>query len=550
MHQSIARLERNAATGDLDAMRRLQDALRRSGWTHDGRDLSYWAAMVEALAEADPRGRLRRGLGELNALVEALGALGLAGLPLLLDALESGAKVPLLDLISRLIESGFLMSWRSGSSAHALDPLRRVIEPFAANPLDELRQRALWLLIKLAASDEERTRWGERALSDRAGGVRSRALAALTQGQELASAAPWLVRGLEDPDPQVRGDSAVILAHNPLPPATLGGLLERALAGDEDTAITSLGAGANAAEAARYLAGILRAEETRRRIGAARALVHFGWVAEVAEGLALGLRDADPRVREQAAAACRTGARWLPDAPQLLAAQARSDRHAPARARAAATLATVGEADLAVPALIDALRDDTREVALAAIDSLRQRGEAAQAALPALVDLACSPPGRDEQVGEALEGALEEIGAPPDQAVRVARLLDSQRMRMVALHLLEGLGLEAAAAGPALERALATETRLDVRRELAFALLRIGEGLEQALPRLLPLDGQMRPADPIPAPTPAQLAQILRPAVQANASTLERVEALRPRYEGAGLAALEELLQLLRAPQP
>jgi HEAT repeat protein len=153
------------------------------------------------------------------------------------------------------------------------------------------------------------------------------------------------------------------------------------------------------------------------------------------------------------------------------------------RAHAAMILGLMGpEAQVAVPALVEALRDDDPRVRRVIIAALVEIGPAARAAVPALV---ITLQDRCELVRRRAAQELAEIGpaARPAVPALVEALGDPDAMvRRWSAYALGEIGGKAASAAPALIESL-REPSMAMRAVVACALVKIGPA---ALPHLLP----------------------------------------------------------------
>jgi HEAT repeat protein len=134
-------------------------------------------------------------------------------------------------------------------------------------------------------------------------------------------------------------------------------------------------------------------------------------------------------------------------APMLVS----SVRHSDPRVRAAAARALADvttKPDVTIPALIGALGDEQMPVVASAIDGLVAQG------------------------AKVVEPA--------------SRALKSAKLRPAAIVVLKRLGPAAKDSVPALVQAMNAEPKLEVRREIFFALAAIGPGSEEAVPLLIP----------------------------------------------------------------
>lgn len=152
--------------------------------------------------------------------------------------------------------------------------------------------------------------------------------------------------------------------------------------------------------------------------------------------LVQGLRDADPKAREQAAA--QLGQMGPAAVAPLMAALTHEDPYL--RGAAAVALGQIGEA--AVPALARSLGSDNAELRWSATIALGRLGAPASQALPELTRLLADPSAQVRQVAAATLGGLA------------------------------GIGGVAETAAPALTRCL-SDRDPDVRRSAALALARV-----------------------------------------------------------------------------
>ena len=132
----------------------------------------------------------------------------------------------------------------------------------------------------------------------------------------------------------------------------------------------------------------------------------------------------------------------------------------------------------AVPALIEALKDDDADVRSSAADVLGNIGAEAKAAVPALIEALKDD---DADVRSSTAYALGNIGAEAKAAVPAlveALEDDDADVRSGAAYALGNIGAEAKAAVPALVEALKDDDA-DVRSSTAYALGKIGYALDK-----------------------------------------------------------------------
>jgi HEAT repeat protein/lysophospholipase L1-like esterase len=228
-----------------------------------------------------------------------------------------------------------------------------------------------------------------------------------------------------------------------------------------------------AAESALYAALADASEPVRH--AAARALHALGPTSGDAERLAEALASDDPYV--QGFAAWSLGE--LGDAAggdvvveRLLAAL----RDQPlGRGVSAAALARLGSAaEVAVPELVEALASPEPRHRFNAALALGRLGPRAAPALPRLVTALADP---DPRVRAHAATALGRVGRPEAVTPLIRALEDDEdgHVRAMAARALGWLGPPAAAARPALERALRTDPHRKVQRHSRRALGRIGD---------------------------------------------------------------------------
>ena len=231
--------------------------------------------------------------------------------------------------------------------------------------------------------------------------------------------------------------------------------------------------------AGRDAASALRDPDATVRRAAARALGR-GHDRNVARALFAALADPREAVRWAAAQALDRIGATAEDVPRLEATLRSDDPYV--RSFAAFTLGRLGAsaAAPAVPALIEAYRQEEKEGRGAAVVALGALGESAAAAVPALIEGLANPVNHRRW---SAARSLGRIGGPAKAAVPAlaAALGDpNEHVRVHVAQALGRLGVEAAAAVPALQEA-ARDENPSVSREAQNALRRI-RGLPAAGP--------------------------------------------------------------------
>lgn len=149
---------------------------------------------------------------------------------------------------------------------------------------------------------------------------------------------------------------------------------------------------------------------------------------------------------------------------------------------AADAIAKIGSP--AVPALIEALKSENKQVRWRAASALGEIGAEASSAVPALT---AALQDEDEYIRRIAAYALGKIGLEAASAVPdlIAALQDTDRnLRLVAAYALGKIGPEASSAVPNLITAL-QDTNAEVRLNAATALGRIGAESKTAVPALI-----------------------------------------------------------------
>jgi HEAT repeat protein len=349
--------------------------------------------------------------------------------------------------------------------------------------------------------------------------IRGKAAAALGKlGPKAKGAVPALTAALKDPDPYVRG-SAVIALHRI-------GEAHGAVAGLavvlQDPEVCEAAAevladfGPRAAPALPALIAALRSPNDSLRVKCVRALAAIGPEAVAAvPALAGRLNDREEEVRYEAAwALCGIGPPAKEAFPALTGAL--SDQAAKVRVAAGSALASIDRdrADVAVPAMIAALRDKdrgVRGVAAIVLGKVHSGKESVPALVAALKDdviyvredaaeaLGAFGPAAKEAVGAlkllfenrqiatarvAAAGALARCDADraKDYIAVLIEALEGKNpmLQQRAVHALAELGPVAKQAVPALRLALKNEDR-HIRERAAVGLGRIGAEAVEAL---------------------------------------------------------------------
>ena len=237
--------------------------------------------------------------------------------------------------------------------------------------------------------------------------------------------------------------------------------------------IRSLGAQKAAVRAAEEL---LSSDDNDLRCLAADTVVQFdaGKAAGLQSAFERGLKSKAPRIRTRGALGL---AQIGPAARQALPAllQAARDEDLRVRASAAQALGSMGSAATeAVPALEDLLKDPSFPVRMYAVRALSQIGSPTKAAIPGLLWALQQPD--SSELRQAAAKALAGIGAEAKEAVAalVICLKDDERnVRIEAMRSLRVIGPQAHEAIPALLAAL-KDPDFDMRRMAAMALGKIG----------------------------------------------------------------------------
>lgn len=302
-----------------------------------------------------------------------------------------------------------------------------------------------------------------RCLENPGGVVRLAAVTALkTQGPIARTAVPALARALEDRDVKVRDEAAWALA--------------------------SVGPGAHGATGA--LVSALEKREYVLFAAAAMALKNVGPAAKPAvPALLEALRSGTPaEYTAPPLAAIDPGTvhiliRWSKDADELV------------RDRAVRALAAFRfDTDLAVPALVSALRDKDHSVRQTAVSVLRHLGPGAKAAVPAVARIlggtapysSVADREFDKLFLRGASSALGVIGPPALDAV--TKVLKNGRLHWVhRLYAAKALGLMGPDAEGAVDALIGglKDPSARVRRAAAEALRRIGPGAKAAVPALI-----------------------------------------------------------------
>jgi len=194
------------------------------------------------------------------------------------------------------------------------------------------------------------------------------------------------------------------------------------------------------------------------------------------------LRSAEAKERRAAAFALSTeiGPEGKAAVPALI--EALKDEDKDVRSCAAQALGDIGpEARSAGPALVEALKDKDPAVSFNAVQALSSIGPQAKAVVPALIEALKDPATR-----ASAADVLGNIG--PEAKAAVPALLDALKdkdanTRASAAFALGSIGPEAKAAVPALTEAL-KEENASLRRSAVFALGSIGPGAKPAFPAL------------------------------------------------------------------
>ena len=373
-------------------------------------------------------------------------------------------------------------------------------------------------------------------------------------GPRAMAAAPALIEASDDPDDRVRGVVGFVLSlqSGPLDKSAVPLLvdcLDHRRLGVRQYAIRSLGEAGGAAHAAipplmkalrdpvlgaaaaRALARIgakavpalaaeLQNPDAHVRRGASSALARLGRDSAAARNALVGaLADRDEIVQMRAAAALGQIDPGHPGATAILLEALGNDRMAEEASRAfvrigsasipglrsalksddpnrrvaaASTLCQIGPgaAQIAVPALVEALQNQAEPIYTMATVALGRTGAAAEPAIPALIEILEDPRGSKRK---AAADALGRMGRPAKGAVpELARLLadPEEGVRGTAAEALARFGPDASAAVPALVRALDASPELDVFFDLQLAprlvdaLGAIGPAANPAIPVL------------------------------------------------------------------
>jgi HEAT repeat protein len=279
------------------------------------------------------------------------------------------------------------------------------------------------------------------ALSDEDAHVRAFAAEALLRADPAdALGVAALVEALTDGDAAVRLAAAGALADLGAPARPAEGGLRKALTGDRDAAVRTAAAYAlgqlaldappasrDTREAVAALAKALREDKEKEvRLWAAKALLKCGpGAASASAALGAALRDEESDVAQVAADAL---ARLGPGAAPLLA-EALRDPRCKVRRAVACCLGDLGpRARLAIPALLEALKDDRPGLVVDAAGALvrMDRPTAVRSAVPALVGL-LGDDGEPSRQRNAMH-LLGEIGADaPPRPRRQSAIYSSQR---------------------------------------------------------------------------------------------------------------------------
>src|SRR5262245_2843879 len=174
--------------------------------------------------------------------------------------------------------------------------------------------------------------------------------------------------------------------------------------------------------------------------------------------------DASPAVRRRAAIAVAEAAADEREAVVALADAVRQDADAAVRETAARRLGTVGAAAKpAVPVLVAALKDANAGVRAGAAEALGRLGDDAAAAVPALVQALADA---DVAVRTEVVSALGRFRAAADAAVpALARAVEQDAVVQVRKEAARSLGRLGPAAGPAAAQALARALAAEKNRE-------------------------------------------------------------------------------------
>jgi HEAT repeat protein len=451
--------------------------------------------------------RLRRALKDKerwvrDAVVEALGVIGVPAVPALLETLKDRD------------------GWVGQAAAETLGQIGPPATPALIQALRDqdggVREAAAEALG--AIGDPQATPALIQALRDQDGGVREAAAEALGQIGD-PQATPALIQALRDPVVGVRKAAAWALGQIGDPqavPALMEALQDEDVRRAAAWALGQIGD----PQATPALIQALRDPVVGVRWAAAKALGQIG-DPQATPALIQALRDEEGLVCQAAAEAL--GQIGPPAVPALI--QALQDEKWEVRQAAAEALGQIGPP--AVPALIQALQDEKWEVRRAAAEALGQIGD--PQATPALIQAL-----RDQDGGVRWMAAeaLGQIGDPQAIPALIQALRDPVvGVRWMAAEALGQIGDPQAI--PALIQALQDE-KWEVRRAAAEALGQIGSPAVPALIQALQeKDWEMRRA------AAEALGQIGDPQ-----ATPALIQALRDEMWMVREAAAEALLKL------
>jgi HEAT repeat protein len=358
------------------------------------------------------------------------------------------------------------------------------------------RQRAAWALGEIGSPARVAVPALEEALQDRLIGVRSSAIAALSNLAPASEAVPVLTEMLEDCSHEVQEAAAVALSHfGPAASGAIPALLPRLFDHDHRVVLQMVEVLSKIDQEGRVLLHELEkgleGESPLRRTWAAEALGSLPEHAKVvvpAIGKALAHEDEELRIEcIQALALMKTDEAFQHIALTL------KDRDFKVQLKAAEVLAREMKfPEEAVPVLIDGLKRDGAE-AKVAWPCIRQYGLYAKAAIPLLVEMLKDS--REELKARALELLAEFMADDVREHIPAMTALlkdESKHVRILTMYLLKTVGEVPDSFLPEfLEACVDAFHDLDpnFRDRAVSHLASLGERASPAVPELIPLLG-------------------------------------------------------------
>ena len=382
-------------------------------------------------------------------------------------------KNPLSDLIGELKDKALYFRWSAAAALGRIGP--EAVPALIAALKDEnehVRESAADVLGDIGPEAKAAVPALIEALKDKDEGVRWRAARALGDiRSEAKDAVPALIEAIKDDD--IRWSAAAALGR--IGPEAVTALI--AALKDENEHVRESAAdvlgdiGPEAKAAVPALIEALKDKVEGVRWSAAAALGRIG--PEAVPALIAALKDENEHVRDSAADVLGDiGPEAKAAVPALI--EALKDKVEGDRWSAAAALGRIGPE--AVPALIAALKDENEHVRDSAADVLGDIGPEAKAAVPALIEAI-----KDDDIRWSAENALGEIGPEAVPALVEALKDKDSGVRERATMALGKIGPEAV---PALVEALKDKDS-GVRERAAMALGRIGPEAKSAVSALI-----------------------------------------------------------------